>query len=255
MKSEPWLQQRGEGDAAYALFRAWLAMGANRSIPKVAAANDRDPAMVKRVSHKWHWISRLRAHESELTKAELNAAKRKLEQDAVKWAHRFGELRDDEFAAGKALLAKAKKMLAFPLTEETMTEAYGPTIRDFETGELVRTKVVTVIVKPVKFGLRDAAIFVETASKLMRLAMGKETERKVLGIDIFGDTDENLRNARQLFNEMRQKYADRPDIIAALPSWLSEQWGVESRLLEPAEEMAAIDGEIIDDGLTSEAEQ
>jgi hypothetical protein len=175
-----------------------------------------------------------------------------MEQDAVKWVHRFTELREIEFTEGKNLIAKARKMLAFPLSEETVIETLGPVITDFDTGEKVQTKKVTIIIKPVKFTLKDAALFVDTASKLMRLAMGKETERKVLGIDIFSDTDENLKNARQLYTRLRQEYADRPDVLERLPEWLADQWQVEPKQIETD----IVEGEIIvDEPLSSNAEQ
>ena len=84
----------------------------------------------------------------------------------------------------------------------------------------------------------------------MRLATGKETERKLIGIDLFGDADTNLNNARALYTRLSQEYADRPDVLEMLPKWLSEQWGLEPKQLE-----GVVDGEIVDETLSSSSEQ
>lgn len=258
MKSDPWEQLSNESAAAFGLFRAYLELGPDRSVEAVIENSETSEKAIRLAYKKYKWVSRARVYDNYLARAELNAAKRKLEQDAVKWVHRFTELRESEWSNAQQLIAKAKKMLAFPLTEETVVETAGPEITDFETGEKVPTKKITIIVKPVKFTLKDAALFVDTASKLMRLASGQETERKLLGVNVFGSADENLNAARDLYRQLLAEYADRPDVLELLPTWLADQWGLTPKQIEGVEEgdeAVTVDGEIVDESLSSPAEQ
>lgn len=246
----PWEQQDNEGSAAFGLFRIFLELGPDRSVEDVAEQTGRMIKVVKRLYYKFKWLPRSRQYDNYLARAELDAAKRKLERDAVKWVKRFSELREIEWDLGQQLVAKARKMMAFPLAQERVIETAGPKIRDFETGELVATKNITIIVEPAKFTLKDAQAYADTASKLMRMASGRETERKLLGFDAFDSGDNNLQNARDLYTRLRQEYADRPDVLENLPLWLAENFGYEPKQIE-----GTVDGEIVDDSLTSSAEQ
>lgn len=248
--NRPWEQMEGEGSAAYGLFLIFLDLGLTRSYQAVAEKTGRTEKIVKRIYHKFRWTGRALARDKYLARVELDAAKRRIEQDAVKWVQRYSELRETEFDLGKKLVARAIKMLAFPLTEEKIIDTAGPMVRDFETGELVPTRQVTIIVKPVGFKQSDVSTFADTASKLMRLAAGKETERKVLGIDGLEDKDSNLNSARDLYLRLSQEYADRPDVLEMLPRWLAESWGFEPKQIE-----GVVEGEIVDESLSSSVEQ
>lgn len=248
---QPWEQLKNEGSGAFGLLNVFLELGPDRTVEEVAGRTGRNEKLVKKISKKFRWESRSRAFDQYLANAELNAAKRRLERDAVKWVKRFGDLREQEYEAAQKLLRKANEMLAFPLTRHTITESSGPEIIDFETGERVPTKKTTIIVEPVKFAIKDIPVYVEMYSKLSRMAMGKETERTLVNVDIFQGADKNLNNAKELYNRLCDEYADRPDVLEMLPIWLSQQFGVEQKLLEGE----VIDGEIVDPPLSSSAEQ
>lgn len=244
-----WEQQDNEGSAAYGLFRVYLDLGPDRTWQAVALQEGRSEKLCKRLYYKYKWISRAKAHDNYLARAELDAATKALQRDAVKRVQRYSELTEIEWELGQKLVAKARKMLAFPLTREKVVETAGPMIMNFE-GEMVPTKQVTIIVEPAKFGFKDAKDFADTASKLMRMSIGKETERKVLGLDVLGDGESNLQSARDLYQRLCSEYADRPEVLEHIPQWLAEHFGFEPKQLE-----GTVEGEIVDDSLSSAAEQ
>lgn len=242
---KPWEQRPNEGSAAFGLFRRFLELGSDRDLASVSIDTDRKLSTVKRISKKFTWVIRARAYDAYLAKVELDAAKRRMEANAVKWVQRFEQLRESEFQAGLDLLAKAQKMLQFPLSTETVIHNDGPMITD-EHGNQVPTHTTTIIINPIKHSAKDIPTYYDTASKLMRLALGKETERKVLGIEAKTDIDK----ARALYDQLMIEYADRPEVLEMLPQWLAQQWGVSPKELEAP----IIEGEIIEP-LSSSAEQ
>ena len=248
-----WDQLSNEGSSAFGLFRVFLELGFDRTVELVAEQTGRHLKVVKKIARKFQWKPRSYAYDQFLANAELNAAKRKLERDAVKWVSRFGTLREQEYEMGQKLMARAKEMLAFPIMEQIIEETAGPIITDFETGNKIATKKVTVIVKPLKFTMKDIREYIETASKLCRMSMGKETERTLVNVDIFNSPDKNLNSARELYKRFSEEYADRPDVLEQLPQWLASSWGVEPKQLTEA--VVDVDGEVVEPQLSSNAEQ
>ena len=228
-KNEPWDQLEDESALAFGLFRLYLELGTDRSREKVIETSGRHAKLIHKVAHKFRWTKRARAYDRFLTKTEEDAVKKTLTKKATNWALKRSEFRDTEFSLAEQLIAKAKEILAMPLTRVTTTEHAGKNIIDFETGERYNTKIVTTVVEPIKFSLRDAPVMIETASKLARLSAGMETERKLFGFDITTDKNEMIQLARKALVKFREDYVNHPDILAQLPQWIMDKFEIDEQ--------------------------
>lgn len=132
------------------------------------------PGAWQRQYERWTWKARAEAFDRH---KQVTAER--------KWNQRYNQQRETEWALSQDLVAKAKQMMSMPLVKTSRTVE--------EDGKTIITEVETA-----RWAFRDAADFIDTASKLARLAVGKPTnETKItFEVDDLGDlrdmTDEQL---------------------------------------------------------------
>jgi len=74
-----------ESVKAFTSFRAYLDMGADRSLRKVAAKLNRNPRVLARWSRKYDWPGRIAAHVRYIAKIEREAIEGLAREKAVEW--------------------------------------------------------------------------------------------------------------------------------------------------------------------------
>lgn len=149
--SECWERQPGESLRAYEAARAYFELGPSRSLAAVAQKCKKSVSLLARWSSRWRWSERAAGYDQHMAMVEMDARRRALAQEAEEWARRQAELRHEEWEVSRALLDRAREMLAFPLT--VVTENDGMTI-----------------VQPARWSFKDVAVFLDLASKLGRRA-------------------------------------------------------------------------------------
>jgi hypothetical protein len=156
----------------YSRFLAFRLMGPGRSLlgcvnqereQKGEKRRNSVPGAWFRACEKWRWRERAEAWDAH-----------QRQEDETLWREHRRELRKQEWAKAQDLLDRVEQMLRFPLAEITRTvEERGP------DGEPI---TVVQVIKPVHWRVGDIARFLETASKLARLAAEMETERTKVGV-------------------------------------------------------------------------
>jgi hypothetical protein len=146
-----WERQSDETAAMYAAARVYFELGPRRTLRAVAEQCTRSRSTIQRWSSRHQWVARARAYD-EYRLAQEDAARRRVlaqatQTEARKWAERLAQEREDEWESSRALLEKAREMLASPL-EDT------------------------------KWNWRDAGALIKQAADLVRLAAG--------GVDLEG---------------------------------------------------------------------
>jgi hypothetical protein len=150
-----WERQPGEKARAYEAAKLYFELGAARSLAAVGQKLGKSKALMERWSVRWNWTERAAAYDRHIDRLEQEARLRTLATEAERWAQRQTEQREQEWQTSRALLERARQMLAHPLYETV--EQDGRTI-----------------VKPVRWSLRDVAAFLELFSKLGRRAAEME---------------------------------------------------------------------------------
>jgi hypothetical protein len=142
---------------------------------------------------RYRWPERVNAWDAMLRSRDLAAREAAQAAEAERWAARRAAEAEREWEAAQALMDKATTMLRFNLT---VTERTGP------DGE-------TVIIKPARWSMSDAARLMDTAAKLARLAAGMETDRATLqgpgGEPLFAPTD--VQQALKAIAESQARHA------------------------------------------------
>lgn len=182
MESEAKAFERLPGEPAnwHLRFMRYCRMGQSRALLRVF--NDEQEALgkKKRLKPFGNWLLR---YEQFRWKERAGAYDQWIDQREQRaWERRRKEFREREVKLADALIEKAEKMLQFPLaTSRKETSADGVT--------------VTNIITPARWGMRDAAVILDTADKLMRLALMVETSREVKDVVISEDI-EDIRRKR-----------------------------------------------------------
>lgn len=148
--NEPiWEQQPEEPDRWYGRFHRYLLMGSGRSL--LGCLNQEEaqkgskklspslPGAWREATKKWQWKERAN-----------NWDTHRREQEDLVWHERRRQIREKQWEMSQALMAKAEKMLQFPLISKEISE-------DGQT-----------IIKPAKWGFRDAATLTQLAVDLGR---------------------------------------------------------------------------------------
>lgn len=161
----------GESGVAYAAFKAYLELGDERSLTKVAAVVKKSIPLMNRWSARWKWKNRVQAWNNKIARDRLDVQRRAQEAKAAEWLEREQKLREDEWQAAERILGKIDQMLKLPVikSEKQMEE------RTSEDGKL--TIIHRTIVNPAKFDFGTAFRGLELASKLRRLATGMNTDK------------------------------------------------------------------------------
>jgi hypothetical protein len=185
----------GPARSALAVYRVEIKERAealpNRTIEEVdrdARAKDSVPQRWALKRREWRWDERAQAWDQHRVDAELSAI------DGER-ARLIDEIRQSERHSAKRLLDAAEKMLAFPVSEQQAIQ------RDDQGNPVV------VIVKPAKWTASDIARFLESASKLNRLAADLETDRTTLVEQTSKPDDPVIAGLRERLQ--RRKY-DKP---------------------------------------------
>jgi hypothetical protein len=189
-----WDRQPGESAPAYEAARLYFDMGAQRNIDAVVQKLDKSRTLIGRWSGRWAWVDRAAAWDAMLRSRELAQREAAQAAEAERWAARRAAEAEREWAFAEQLMERARAMLAFPLQTRELAE----------DGK-------TIIVKPARWAIRDAAGMADTAAKLARLAAGMETDRATLqgpgGEPLFAPSD--VAQALKAIAESQARHADR----------------------------------------------
>lgn len=199
------------------------------SIQSIARHTCRGEKIIHKVANKYHWTARTRAFDRSMAKAEETAVIKSLQKTAMKRAQEWSTFSDRVWDLSTRLLDKVSAILDLPITEQQITEMAGETFVDFETGQQRHEKIINITIKPVKTSPKDASAMLRDADTLARLAVGKETA--IFGFDVNGIDQGIQKLARAALVKLRDEYANDPETLAGLLDVVSEDWGVDKKLL------------------------
>ena len=149
-----------EGNKAYAAFRVYLELGAQRSLALTAGKLGKSKVLMERWSRRYDWPGRVAAHAAHLASVEREAIEGLAVVKAIEWSKVHEAVRIAEWQRHKKLIALADEM-----------------IQRWEAN-------------PKKCGtLEGIARLLELASKLGRLAAGMPTEIKEVNTTLTATID------------------------------------------------------------------
>lgn len=173
MAAKPWERRKDETADAYAAFLVYRDMGPSRTVERTHAAlaagaaagcepgptdvraNRRMPTFsgLQRQATRKMWVDRARAWDNHLQSARDKVAA----AEASRWEQRRLEAIEGAWTDAQSLIARCRQMLKFPLSTQ-----------DVETYQDGRTKTV---VKPARWGFKDAALMLKVARELEAAAL------------------------------------------------------------------------------------
>ena len=109
--SQNFEQQPNESAKAFAAFNAYLQLGAQRSTQAVAKELAKSHQLIRRWSAKYGWVERANAYEKHLIATQNAVQEVALREQAVDWAKRRIEQRDEEWKARTELLELARETI------------------------------------------------------------------------------------------------------------------------------------------------
>jgi hypothetical protein len=151
----PWDRRTNESGAAFGVFRLYIEAGPDRSLADVARRSGRGLSQVKDWSARHAWVDRAAAYDAHMARVADEARERAAAEDAEVWERRRRAECLDLFTLGLELRARAREMLAHPLTE-TFKESDGVTI-----------------VKPTNWTQATAATMAKMSADLIALGIGE----------------------------------------------------------------------------------
>jgi len=104
-------QQPRESDKAFAAFKTYLELGAERSLALVATKLGKSTTLMERWSRKFDWPARVQAHSAHLADIERKTAEAVAVQNGVDWAKRQEQHREDEWQTRSELIALAREAI------------------------------------------------------------------------------------------------------------------------------------------------
>lgn len=105
-------QQPRESAKAFAAFKAYLDMGAERSLLSVARQLDKHVTQLERWSVKFDWPARVLAYSAHLAMIERQAIEGLAVEKAIEWGKVHEALKVAEWQRHKKLIALADEMIA-----------------------------------------------------------------------------------------------------------------------------------------------
>jgi hypothetical protein len=153
-------QQPRESNKAFAAFKTYLELGAQRSLVVVAEKHGKSKTMIERWSRRFDWPARVQAHAAHLATIEREAIEGLALEKAVDWNKVHEAVKVAEWQRHKKLIALADEMLA--------------------RWEKNKAKCGT---------LEGIARVLELATKLGRLAAGMPTEVKEVNTTVKATID------------------------------------------------------------------
>lgn len=182
--SEPFHRLDTESEAWHLRFMRFCRLGPTRTLlgffnieraeKGLKGAREISGAFERRVT-QFDWIARAQAYDRYINRREQG-----------EWEQRRKSFRERELGIAQALIKKAEQMLQFPLavTNQETTQEGGKT-------------VVHTTILPARWTFSDASRIIDTADKLMRLALEMETEHQAIDATIAGPEDmEEIRRRR-----------------------------------------------------------
>ncbi len=118
-------QQLRESDKAFAAFKEYLDMGAERSAQAVAKKLAKSRQLVGRWSSRYRWSERVQAHAAHMATVERVAAEEAVRAKAAVWADRQDEHKEEEWTLRGQLIAASRKVL-----EKFIDGSRGATLGD-----------------------------------------------------------------------------------------------------------------------------
>ena len=153
--SELYEQQNRESNKAFAAFKTYLDLGAQRSLEAVATKLGKSTTLMERWCKRHAWVARVQAQGEYLAGLEREATGGLVRAKANEWLARQQKLREAEWSMHEQCIAAARRGLA---------------------AFMEREKIYA--------NLADIARMVEVASKMGRLASGMATDKtEVTGDD------------------------------------------------------------------------
>lgn len=246
---QPWERQPREGSAAFAAFQKFLELGPDRNWRQVAQELDAKESRIKTLFGAWKWKDRAIAWEDFLSEINRKREVKVLERHAARWDQRRVNLREEEFDIAEKLLSKARQILELGMIERVESD-----IVTIQTSDGEITVPTTIIYRPVKVTIKDAATMASTASQLMRISAEMETSRDTVNITMNPES-ERIRQAKEAFIQARDEIianlnAKDPSLLASalaeLPAWIAESFKIkrETLLLEDGNQKSDMDAEV-----------
>jgi len=166
---EPWKPMPDETAREYFCFKAYLDMGAGRTLQALSDAAGLPMRTLKALEVQRGWVERVKAWDTHVLELEFESREHAIQENGVNWEARRTKIREEAYASSLMLIEKARGMLSFPLEQETETH------EERENGDGTVTTVINIVRAPAKWTLKDAATFLDTADKMQRLAADMST--------------------------------------------------------------------------------
>lgn len=180
-------QQHREHNKAFAAFKTYLELGAQRSLATVAEQHGKSKTMIERWSRRFDWPARVQAHAAHLAAVERQAIESLAMEKAVDWNKVHEAVKVAEWQRHKKLIALADEMLV--------------------RWEKNKAKCGT---------LEGIARVLELATKLGRLAAGMPTEVKEVNTTMKATIDVDWEIAiRKAYGQTESGLNNGGDIVEA----------------------------------------
>jgi hypothetical protein len=105
-------QQPRESNKAFAAFKEYLDMGAERSLEAVAQKFTKSSRLLKRWSVKYDWQARVKAHGAHLSEVERKAIERVAVEKAVEWQQTHEAIRRVAWREAEETIAMVREARA-----------------------------------------------------------------------------------------------------------------------------------------------
>jgi hypothetical protein len=174
-----------ESNKAFAAFKTYLDLGAERSLATVAGKHGKSKTMIERWSRKFDWPARIQAHAAHVALVEREAIESLAMERAVDWSKVHEAVKVAEWQRHKKLIALADEMI--------------------QRWEKNKNKCGT---------LEGIARVLELATKLGRLAAGMPTEVKEVNTTMKATIDVEWDVAiRKAYGEKAESENRKPETV------------------------------------------
>lgn len=180
----PFEQQPRESNKAFAAFKTYLELGAQRSLADVAEQHGKSKTMIERWSRRFDWPARVQAYSAHFAMVEREAIESLAMEKAVDWSKVHEAVKVAEWQRHKKLIALADEMLA--------------------RWEKNKAKCGT---------LEGIARVLELATKLGRLAAGMPTEVKEVNTTMRATIDVDWEIAIRKAYGVKDAPANKPAVV------------------------------------------
>jgi hypothetical protein len=150
---KPWLGLPGEGQKAYAAFKLYYEMRAQRSIDAEAKILNRERSQIGEWSGRYHWVERADAHLDWLATIQQDEVERLARQDTARWKQREQAVAEKKWEFSEKWLETSERAEKIPVLERTIvTEVY-------EDGRPKTTHIFKPLKRdPIRYAQRAKAI-------------------------------------------------------------------------------------------------